>query len=360
MKTCNKCGFTGEDEFFDKRGYRCKKCHADYNKKQRDDKNAAYNPNEIKMCSECGFIGERKLFVKLGNQCKKCRAAHVKIYSDENKEKLKKQRENRKIMYDPNKIKTCRECGFIGKGDLFPYGQNLCKKCLSESIKRKRKESGTDEIKTCRECGFVGKGNHFVKLTNWCIKCKRRDTKKRYDEAKKQRLERIENNKTVNKVCYVCGFVGSEELFMVKANLCRKCDNERIRKDYAENSELWKTRHNEYIKTPSGKVSKLNSGNKRRRQLGHEPINKWFDGCEGHHLRYSKNIDNQDNNLMIYVPRELHKSIWHNGSTGQGMREINMLLLEWYLENTPREERNPKAFKLYWNYCMLPEPTWAN
>jgi hypothetical protein len=42
------------------------------------------------------------------------------------------------------------------------------------------------------------------------------------------------------------------------------------------------------------------------------------------------------------------------------MREINMLLLKWYLDNTPEEERNPKAVKLYLNYCMLPEPMWDN
>lgn len=94
--------------------------------------------------------------------------------------------------------------------------------------------------------------------------------------------------------------------------------------------------------------------------LGYEPINKWFKGSDCHHLRYSKTYKEQDNSLVIYTPRKLHRSIWHNGNTGQGMKAINMLLLEWYFENTPDEERNPKAVKLYWNYCTLPEPEWSS
>ncbi len=367
MKKCIKCGREKEEKEFSKDKTRkdgvfpiCKQCVKKYKKELYNSKKVLYNQNEIKTCSKCGFVGESKLFVKTENTCKKCRAIHVKMYNDENKDKIKIQRENQKKRYDPNKTKTCRVCGFVGKGEMFRNRQNICKKCSSESIKKQREESDLNVIKTCRECGFVGTGDKFDKMSNWCIECKRRDSRERYEEDKTKRLERIENNTPITKVCYVCGFVGSEDQFMVKANLCKKCDHERLRKDYAENTEHWRKRYKEYIRTPAGKVSRINAENKRRRQLGHDPINNWFDGCEGHHLRYSKSSKAQDNNLMIYVPSELHKSIWHNGTTGQGMREINILLLEWYFSVTPEEERNPKAVKLYWNYCTLPEPKWAS
>lgn len=48
-------------------------------------------------------------------------------------------------------------------------------------------------------------------------------------------------------------------------------------------------------------------------------LNKWFTGCEGHHLSRS---------LVIFVPEELHKHIDHNLSAGLGMAEMNALALQ--------------------------------
>jgi hypothetical protein len=54
----------------------------------------------------------------------------------------------------------------------------------------------------------------------------------------------------------------------------------------------------------------------KRRLLGFAPLNSWFLGCEGHH------INPKD---VIYMPWKLHRSIYHNQYTGQGMAEINAL-----------------------------------
>ena len=48
-------------------------------------------------------------------------------------------------------------------------------------------------------------------------------------------------------------------------------------------------------------------------------INKWFPGCEGHHLSRS---------LVVFIPSELHNHIWHNMKTGLGMAEMNALALQ--------------------------------
>ena len=52
----------------------------------------------------------------------------------------------------------------------------------------------------------------------------------------------------------------------------------------------------------------------KRRALGFIPLNQSFDGCEGHHV---------DNELVINMPKELHRSIWHRQSDKGSMAKIN-------------------------------------
>jgi hypothetical protein len=52
----------------------------------------------------------------------------------------------------------------------------------------------------------------------------------------------------------------------------------------------------------------------KRRLLGFVSLNKSFTGCEGHHV---------DNERVIYMPKELHRSIYHRQTDGRGMAEIN-------------------------------------
>lgn len=64
----------------------------------------------------------------------------------------------------------------------------------------------------------------------------------------------------------------------------------------------------------------------RRRGLGFIPINDKFDGTDAHHI---------DRDFVIYIPRELHNSIYHNMHTGQGMKEMNNAAFEY----TYKEDR---------------------
>jgi hypothetical protein len=56
-----------------------------------------------------------------------------------------------------------------------------------------------------------------------------------------------------------------------------------------------------------------------RRDLGFIPLNLWFPGSEGDHL--------SDGEHVIYMPRWMHRSIYHNHNTGQGMAEMDALAL---------------------------------
>lgn len=205
-------------------------------------------------------------------------------------------------------------------------------------------------MKTCSKCGFVGDETLFVKHNNWCKECKK-EYMKNYQKNNPDKIKEINNR-----------------FYKNHPGRCQKWQREnadkvqRISKRWRENHPEKVQERNEYVKawfkTPKGKEASCKQQAKRRK-LGHEPINKWFKGSEAHHLRYSKNPEEQDNDVTIYVPRKLHRSIYHNGNTGRGMREINIACLEWYLVETPPEKHNPKAKQLYWNYCTLPEPEWS-
>ena len=58
----------------------------------------------------------------------------------------------------------------------------------------------------------------------------------------------------------------------------------------------------------------------KRRLLGFTPLNSWFPGCEAHH------INPQD---VIYMPKALHRSIYHRQRDSRGMAEMNVLALQW-------------------------------
>lgn len=66
----------------------------------------------------------------------------------------------------------------------------------------------------------------------------------------------------------------------------------------------------------------------RRSEWGIEPLNKYFEGAHFHHLHI-----NDNHSIGVYIPPELHKSLWHSYSDIDTMNEINKLSLEWLLES---------------------------
>lgn len=56
--------------------------------------------------------------------------------------------------------------------------------------------------------------------------------------------------------------------------------------------------------------------NAKRRTLGFTALNSPFPGCEAHHINA---------NDVIHMPKTLHRSIYHNQYTGQGMVAMNVL-----------------------------------
>lgn len=97
--------------------------------------------------------------------------------------------------------------------------------------------------------------------------------------------------------------------------------NKKWRETHSGYNKKWykahKNERKDYIKhyfqTPKGKESQTKH-NSKRRQLGFTPLNNYFPGSEAHHITHSE---------VIYIPKSLHRSIYHNNFTGEGMKDIN-------------------------------------
>ena len=90
-------------------------------------------------------------------------------------------------------------------------------------------------------------------------------------------------------------------------------------KQYYENNKLKKLiKCKQYRQSEAGKLTDMRHSIKRR-GLGFFPLNRFFDGCAAHHI---------SKNFVIYIPEELHKSIYHDIWTWQNMDIINKLAIE--------------------------------
>ena len=105
----------------------------------------------------------------------------------------------------------------------------------------------------------------------------------------------------------------------------RKDNPECGKRHYQKHKESIAEYRKKYNQSLNGKAVKLANQHKRRRYLGHIPLNNPFHGCNGHHI---------SRNYVIYIPAELHKSIWHSLTKNINMTEINKLAIE-FLGNDP-------------------------
>lgn len=102
---------------------------------------------------------------------------------------------------------------------------------------------------------------------------------------------------------------------------------------HKELNEIWNKNNPDKIKKYSYKHSRTINGKKirikvssRRRKLGFNPLNEYFEGSHFHHLHINNSNDG------YYIPAELHKSIWHSHKDKETMNKINKIVFEW-LEN---------------------------
>ena len=71
-----------------------------------------------------------------------------------------------------------------------------------------------------------------------------------------------------------------------------------------------------------GKKASYMRADAKRRLLGHENLNEPFEGSVGHHI---------DPNHVVFIPRWLHKSVWHGQRFPETMEQINENIVLWLL-----------------------------
>ena len=155
------------------------------------------------------------------------------------------------------------------------------------------------KLKICQRCGkeFAPNGNS----QKYCLECGI-IVKKEKQKLYKKYYNDIHGIKTFAlKYCIECG----KEFKPTSANqrYCEECNHKQISKQWIKNNpEKWRKI---YIKAHN-----------KRRNLDFIPLNEYFKGAEAHHI---------DEKYVVYIPKELHRSIYHNHNIGQGMDEINII-----------------------------------
>jgi len=91
-----------------------------------------------------------------------------------------------------------------------------------------------------------------------------------------------------------------------------------IKRKYLQNN---KDKVKAYLKKNRDKYleHRKRNNNKRRRKLGFVPLNKPFENAEAHH------INEED---VIYISKDIHRSVSHNLHTGKNMEEINKIAMQ--------------------------------
>lgn len=115
-------------------------------------------------------------------------------------------------------------------------------------------------------------------------------------------------------ICKYCGitFIKNYTLLL----LCNKCKikNKTIKRIA-------------YRNTIDGKLIISKNIDKRKRELGSEIINDWFEGCHRHHINKQQ---------IICIPKYLHNKYRHNHNKPNTMIIINRIAFL-YLTNTVKQ-----------------------
>lgn len=91
-----------------------------------------------------------------------------------------------------------------------------------------------------------------------------------------------------------------------------------------KSKELMKKSQKRFRQSPKRKVIEAKAKNKRRRNLEFTQLNEWFEGSHAHHI---------DRRYVLYIPEDIHTSIWHSLERADLMKQINKIALEWVIKN---------------------------
>ncbi len=142
----------------------------------------------------------------------------------------------------------------------------------------------------------------------------------------KEFIKSANNQKYCSKKCYNKKFNREYNEYKKKYQQEHKEEakeyNRKYQQEHKEEAKEYQQEHKEeakeyqkkYEKTLKGKITRKKASSKRR-NLKFNPLNKYFEESEAHHI---------DEINVIYIPTILHKSIWHDLKNNINMNEINL------------------------------------
>lgn len=173
--------------------------------------------------------------------------------------------------------------------------------------------------------------------TKICTKCK---VEKSFDEFNNRKASKDGKTPTC-KLCITkyhkqyC--IDNKDAIATKkkiyANNNKEVISKRASKYYYNNIEHVNMLHAEWCENNKDKIKIHNhtASAKRKSWLPPLLINDWFENSELHHLHL---IDTEtgeiDRRVSIFIPREIHRAVWHSNKIQSTMDEINKLAMEWY------------------------------
>ena len=191
-------------------------------------------------------------------------------------------------------------------------------------------------IKVCTKCGdekdlsdFYEKKDHLNGYRSQCKKCicegvkiwrevQPKGYRKSYDKEYRlaHRQNRIEYNNRNRKTWDITYYYAHIE----EIRKCRK---------------VWLAEHPEYHwnydHSPNGKA-RIRRRAAKRREMGFISVNKPFDGAEAHHV---------DKERVVFIPRNLHRSVGHSVLKNINMEKINSLAYDFLISNAQQQLSPP-------------------
>lgn len=161
----------------------------------------------------------------------------------------------------------------------------------------------------------------------------RNDNKKWFEDNKEYRKGYSKKYRENNKEKIEQYYLNDRDNVLEKQKQYRKDNILRIsewyKQYYINNKQKINEKIRKYRRTERGILTRKRSESKRR-EFGFDPINDYFEGAHFHHTH-----ENDNHDIGIFMPAELHNGIWHSNKNQESMDRINEAAYEW-LENNNR------------------------
>ena len=193
------------------------------------------------------------------------------------------------------KTKICTKCGvekdieeFYNRNDSKNGKRPVCKECTKINGYKYREENKEKEKFRCKQYRDAHKN----------------ESKQYYEDNREAANLRSKQYYKDNKI---------------EMNICSKQYHKNNKEKLKLSAKQYYKNHPEVIRKNRNKTNA-----KRKGWLSPQSINNWFENSHLHHLHL-----NENHRIAIYIPADLHKSVWHTYNRSETMAIINMLAFEW-------------------------------